>query len=102
MWIPLLIGLLAEFFNKSTKFEHFLIKVIGGGFIGLIINLLLAVFLPSSLTQIFLVGLMPTYSAVAINFASILTLTFIIAPFVGALIGFAIVAAARYLGVIKI
>jgi len=102
MWIPLLIGLFAEFFNKSTKLEQFLIKVVGGGFVGLIINVMLALFLPSSITSMLLGGLVPAFAMPTINFASILTLTFIMVPFVAAFIGYLIVAASRYLGVVKV
>jgi len=101
MWIPLLIGLLAEFFNKSEKAEQFLVKVIGGGFVGLIINIMLALFLPSSVTSVLLVGLMPAITMPTINFAAILTITFLIIPFIATFIGLIIVYAARYLGVMK-
>lgn len=101
MWIPFLIALFAEFFNKSDKFEKFLVKVLGGGFIGLIINTVLAIFIPSA-SAYFMPGLLPAFAMPTINLASILTLTFLIAPFIAAFVGVLIVSAARYLGVIKI
>lgn len=101
MWIPFLIALLAEFFDKSTTFPKFLVKVIGAGFIGLIINTLLAIFIPSVSAYV-MPGLLPAIALPTLNLTTILTFTFIIAPFIAALIGWLIVFSARYLGVIKI
>lgn len=101
MWIPLLIALLAEFFDKSDKFGKFIVKVLGGGFIGLIINALLAIFVPSASSYL-LPGLMPAFTMPTLNLASIFTITFIVVPFIAAFIGWIVVFAARYLGVVKV